>query len=185
MKVTLKKASELSRALLTASEAPVSSTITLSCYLEKSPEPLIEAAEQKAIEDISRSLAQIEAAYAVRTLIAENNAKNGVTTLLTELAQVDATIERLVLVATSGHEAVDSIHNRLIAQRARAENQYGSEEISTGVFKKATLDGYSDTLADLRIRRNNIKDMITGLNFTTTIEIPDSVREVLKVSKII
>lgn len=194
MQVTLKKASDLSRAALEVANGSIRPRLdaVLSVYQKAPVGDTVEKARLAALEEEMGAMLLIKVAFSIRKSIGIVNASAGIDDALTERAMLDVMERRMQsMVSTVGFddEAIDTVAARLEAakQRVAAGDSLSrfEESFTTPVLGKEDIARINSDLATLKRRKNDLKDEVAGLNLTNYIKLTDDQVKVLRTFQIL
>lgn len=190
MEVTLRKAATFEAALRDAAKSlTLTKQISVSIYTDSTVAELVTAAQDKLKANLADATALYNAAFEVRGQIAEANAARGVSKLLTEKAQLDATEKTIASVAGTKHDAYDEVVDSTIAQaqldalaqRIKSGTQtYGRETIDVTILSEELIASLKSQLATISRRKSAITDELLGLNMFNKIVLSESTVALLK-----
>ena len=172
MKVNLKKAAALSRALLAAVPSVVYSK-SIPVFEEV---PDTETFTAEVVSGVDSSVAIVSAAYTIRALLAVAN-QGEINALLTERAKIETLLTKFKDVPLREASSRVALERAFEAGRAGAPPAYG--RVAT-VEVSAATEYIVESVAAWKKSKGQIEDTLAGLNFTREITIPDDVVEVLK-----
>lgn len=187
MRVTLRKASILSKELISAGRrVNVSRSIHLSAFSPKSVSDTVRTAGDQLVKDTKKSLRLIDAGYVIRGLIGLANAEK-ISTILTERKSHDERISILSsmiadLVVVSDDDIV-AIQTELSIARESVD-RYRSTSSDIG-YPKAAVDEIRSLIAELRARKRLLDDDLAALNSDGHIEIPARIVAILAEEKLV
>lgn len=191
MDITLKKASDLARALGEAAEAlPLRTIKSISIYAAN-PAEVVTSEIAAFGTSLETYMGLIDAQYTLRGLIGAANASSGVDALLTQRSALDAKIKKLnkLVEDLSDDEPasrVSAITSEIAALRTASDKGdrigYIEKSVSCQTVSVAAL---RSQIAILKRQRADIADRVAGLNLNTRISIPESVVVALKANSLI
>ncbi len=201
MQVTLKKASELSRALLAAVKTvDLPSKITVSAYSTDDIADLVITGKKRFSDTCDRVTRMVRDGYLIREAIAEANGKADIGRKLTEVAALDEMIARLY-VASTDKETVEYGYSPavtttdMVALSRRVEQMrtdIGNSELRVrpdnlvvDLVSGSVKNDLDDVIAILRRKRVTSKDAIAALNHTTMVDLSDDIVATLRSEKLI
>lgn len=189
MDISLRRAAALSRALLeTAKQIEIKTTETISVF---EPDPVSKRAAllEKLNASVQRASALISAAYDLREQIGSANARNGVNSLLTLRAVLEAKEKFTRAIAEAEPQTAASLLTGQIenikARSASAASYYGHDEVVAPVVDASMKADYQDMLQNIRRDKTDIADRLAELNATTKITLNEDVEDVLRREKLI
>lgn len=187
MRVTLRKASNLSKELISAGRRiEANGSIQVSAFSPKSVTDTVLAAGDKLVEDAKRSLRLIDAGYVIRGLIGAANAER-ISSVLTERKSID---ERIAVLSSTVAELTVASDDDIAATQAEFEIAKGSAEryrsTSTLIgYPKAAVDEIRSLIAGLKLRKRLLDDDLAALNTDGHVEIPVHVVAILAEEKLV
>jgi hypothetical protein len=206
MEVTLKKASDLGKAAIEASnKIKISKSIRISIYGESDPKALIDEAAAKARQQLGDIQELISTHYGIKVTIGEANDRVGITNLMRRVAEVEALIKVLttnvkmlevnvdVLGRSYGAAEhvdpnVDAIRERIALSKKRLqEKDSGTVEdsFSVSIIPESLLEDTNNTILLLKKQKANASEQLAALNVNTRITLSSSDVEVLKKHKLL
>jgi hypothetical protein len=206
MQVTLKKAAELSRAALAAAKAiEPKGTISLSVYSTAEVADVLKQGRDEFDAALARSVALVDAGFAIRDAISTANSAAGVDKLLTKVAAIDEIVARITAAIggetgklfSRGDSGDGSDSDDLSALGRRVEQarkditdsesrRFGvRDEVKINVLGTEQKKTLGDEIGAYKRKRSGLKDELTAINFGTKITISDAVADVLRVEKLI
>lgn len=199
MQVTLKKASELSRAALAAAKAiEPKGTIIVSPFSTEQVVDLVHVGLVQFASSLDRVLALIDASFELRGAVGDANSRSGVGALLTKVAALDEHISRITALTATASEYDASVSTDDMSAATRAVEQLrkdagdaetrrfgGKSEIRINIIAAPERTDYTDMIASLKRRRVQFKDEITALNFANTVTLTAATEALLRNEKII
>ena len=193
MKVTLKKASEIARAAISAGEKiNIRTTLTISAFSSTSTIPTgVENARERISQDIKSATALIAVGYTIRAQIGAENFENGVDGLLTQVAMLDkqmsvfSFIEATTSYGYGSMVASDDMDALIKRVERTASTETHSGDLTVNLIDEEAKAAFTDAVADLKRQRVALKDQITALNFTSHITLGAEDVEFLRAEKVI
>lgn len=184
MSVNLRKAAKLASSLL-AVKSLASPSISFSRF-DAIPTPLlIDQEREKLLATVYEETETIEAAFAIRHLIGQANQAE-ISTLLNGLACVSACLVYLKkgTIKAEKPSNLPAFVKRMEEAAVRPpENNYLPERDLVFVFD--VREETEDSVLRLERTKREIEEKLQALNFTTTIEIPDDIVEILKKNNLV
>ena len=198
MEVTLRKASQLEKALLEAArKLPLPSTVAVSIYSKSTVEVEVVATRVKLLANITKASAAFDAAFEIRGMINVVNTNSGISSNLTEKAKLDA-LEKLltgigrqtVSLDDDQSESVEVLQAQLLALVARSSNpeasRYGFEKsVTANILQGEPANAILGKINEIKQRKSALSDEILTLNMTQKIMLTGKIVETLKEFKII
>lgn len=198
MNITLRKASQFSKALIEAGrKTTINRHVAVSVFddatVDKPALALVELAQEAASEKLTQATQQITGGYELRAQIAKANADAGINLLLTEQANLSAHETLLSTVCAIEYTYDDSVEPqyadaKLAALKKKRESDSIVQHDDHLIVRVITDDikaPLKDTIATIRRRKAEIADELTYLNASTRIEVSPFVQGLLKSLKLI
>lgn len=191
MQVNLRKADKLYHAIV-AVLASIQTPLEVSITEFEDPETVIENARKEwgHVENVRSHL--YGAMLEIRTKVGEANAASGVNEILTEIANIEAKLKYREKLYGNAHTTADMgiIKGRLqnIRDVPAAERRRGymdNESIRVSIISEDMLKSMTRSTANLRKRREALKDALLTRNVETTIELSEQVVTALKAVDIV
>lgn len=192
--INLRKAnavqSEIRKAI---SSSGVSDTASITEYTKDVAGGLEKAMADYAT-DVMRKLALNTALFNIRKSVAQANAINGISDILTDVELIDAKMAVYSAVATKPvAKTLDEINARIDklktvpADASRASAIYGDRynNVETSVVEQSTIDGAKLNVKQLKREKQTLQDKLLTLNVNTVINIDTVDEMVLKVEGIL
>ncbi|AFU88142.1 hypothetical protein CcrColossus_gp272 [Caulobacter phage CcrColossus] len=197
MNITLRKASQFSKALIEAGrKTTINRLISVSVYedsVEKPAQALVELAQEAAREKLTQALHMITGGYELRGQIAKANADVGINLLLTEQANLSAHEALISTVCGIEYTYDDSVEPqyadaKLTTLKKKRETEtvmHHDDHLNVRVITDEIKVPLKDSIAVIRRRKAEIADELTYLNASTRIEVSENVQSLLKALKLI
>jgi hypothetical protein len=207
MEITLKKASDLSKAALAASnQIKVAKSVRLSIYGSIDPVTLIRDAEHKATSQIDTLFELINLHYALRKFIGEENDRVGITGFLRDAAKYEAIIKAIIAQLKSidpddetsrlygrASEALPAdlgaISERINLSRERIKNPDNSgvveDSFQVSAIQLGLLEYLKEQLFEARRQKAYCSEQLAFLNITSKIRIDEITVAMLKKHKLL
>jgi hypothetical protein len=211
MQVSLKKAYEYEKAAFAAiAKVSISGNIIISIYNKLDVASLIREARAKAEQSVVDIHDLVVAGNTLHTMRSTINNDCGINRLLTSLAALDreeGTVSSVVGKISPTSESVGKrggyieFSNPIISDPAEvnerisdarrlkdtdpAFSRSNTESVTVSIFDEKSLTIYSDMLAEIRYKKQDIKDQLVALNLTNKVELPQQVIDTLRKNKII
>lgn len=200
MNITLRKASQFSKALIEAGrKTAINRLITVSVFDDAAVDKpalalaLVELAQEAASEKLTQALNLITGGYELRGQIAKANADVGINLLLTEQANLSAHETLLSTVCAIEYTYDDAVEPqyadaKLTALKKKRESDsivHHDDHLNVRVVTDEIKAPLKDSVAVIRRRKAEIADELTYLNASTRIEVSESVQGLLKALKLI
>jgi len=192
--INLRKANALQSEIRKAiSSSGVSDTATITEY-SKDIAGGLEKAMADYASDVMRKLALNTALFNIRKSVAQANASNGISDILTDVELIDAKMAVYSAVATKAvAKTLDEINARVEKLKAtptdasRASAIYGDRysTVETSVVEQSTIDGAKLNVKQLKREKQTLQDKLLALNVNTVIDIDTVDEMVLKVEGIL
>lgn len=202
MNITLRKASQFSKALIEAGrKTTVNRHVSVSVYeateVEKPAQVLVELAQESANEKLTQALQFITGGYELRGQIAKANAEAGINLLLTEQANLSAHETLLSTVCGIEYSYDDSVEPQyadaklaaLVALNKKRDASVSivqpTDHLLVRVITDEIKDPLKDAVAAIRRRKAEITDELTYRNASTRVDVSEFVEGLLKGLKLI
>ena len=149
-------------------------------------------AKQKSIVAITTATDLYEALYSIRLLISDANATSGINGLLTRIAHMDKIILVNNQVASASPQAeltvIKGKHDKIKNNNVQdGISVYSSRitEVQSGVYTQDELVNFKLASNAVKKEKTKLQDKLLELNINTTIELPDSVVQILETADLI
>lgn len=190
--INLRKAnavqSEIRKAI---SSSGVSDTASITEYTKDVAGGLEKAMADYAT-DVMRKLALNTALFNIRKSVAQANASNGISDILTDVELIDAKMAVYSAVATKPvAKTLDEINARVeklkVTTQDASARMYGDRftSVETSVVEQSTIDGAKLNVKQLKREKQTLQDKLLALNVNTVIDIDTVDEMVLKVEGIL
>ena len=190
--INLRKAnavqSEIRKAI---SSSGVSDTASITEYTKDVAGGLEKAMADYAT-DVMRKLALNTALFNIRKSVAQANASNGISDILTDVELIDAKMAVYSAVATKPvAKTLDEINARVeklkVTTQDASARMYGDRftSVETSVVEQSTIDGAKLNVKQLKREKQTLQDKLLTLNVNTVINIDTVDEMVLKVEGIL
>lgn len=190
--INLRKAnavqSEIRKAI---SSSGVSDTASITEYTKDVAGGLEKAMADYAT-DVMRKLALNTALFNIRKSVAQANASNGISDILTDVELIDAKMAVYSAVATKPvAKTLDEINARVeklkVTTQDASARMYGDRftSVETSVVEQSTIDGAKLNVKQLKREKQTLQDKLLTLNVNTLINIDTIDEMVLKVEGIL
>ena len=190
--INLRKAnavqSEIRKAI---SSSGVSDTASITEYTKDVAGGLEKAMADYAT-DVMRKLALNTALFNIRKSVAQANASNGISDILTDVELIDAKMAVYSAVATKPvAKTLDEINARVeklkVTTQDASARMYGDRftSVETSVVEQSTIDGAKLNVKQLKREKQTLQDKLLALNVNTLIDIDTVDEMVLKVEGIL
>ncbi|AXQ68818.1 hypothetical protein HOU00_gp307 [Caulobacter phage CcrPW] len=201
MNITLRKASQFSKALIEAGrKTTINRLISVSVYedaVEKPAQALVELAQEAVQEKLTQALNLISGGYELRGQIAKANADVGINLLLTEQANLSAHEVLISSVCSIEYTYDESVEPKyadaklaaLVALNKKRDASVSivqhDDHLNVRVITDEIKAPLKDSVAAIRRRKAEIADELTYLNASTRVEVSENVQGLLKALKLI
>lgn len=170
MTVSLRKAHAYSVALISAAQKlNLSPTVEVSVY-DETPATTINQAATALANRVAQVSSLFAAGYSLRGKISALNASAGISALLTQKAQLDATEKALNGLKEAASDDTRVAEMRVQAARKRAEErEYAAESVTVNVLTATLAGDIANQLGEIRRQKVEINDQLLALNLTTKV----------------
>lgn len=190
--INLRKANALQSEIRKAiSSSGVSDTASITEYTKDVAGGLEKAMADYAT-DVMRKLALNTALFNIRKSVAQANASNGISDILTDVELIDAKMAVYSAVATKPvAKTLDEINARVeklkVTTQDASARMYGDRftSVETSVVEQSTIDGAKLNVKQLKREKQTLQDKLLALNVNTVIDIDTVDEMVLKVEGIL
>jgi hypothetical protein len=190
--INLRKANALQSEIRKAiSSSGVSDTVSITEYTKDIAGGLEKAMADYAT-DVTRKLALNTALFNIRKSVAQANASNGISDILTDVELIDAKMAVYSAVATKPvAKTLDEINARVeklkVTTQDASARMYGDRftSVETSVVEQSTIDGAKLNVKQLKREKQTLQDKLLALNVNTVINIDTIDEMVLKVEGIL
>lgn len=190
--INLRKANALQSEIRKAiSASNVSDTVSITEYT-KDVAGDVEKAMADYATDVMRKLALNTALFNIRKSVAQANASNGISDILTDVELIDAKMAVYSAVATKPvAKTLDEINARVrklaVTPQDASARMYGDRftSVETSVVEQSTIDGAKLNVKQLKREKQTLQDKLLTLNVNTVINIDTVDEMVLKIEGIL
>jgi hypothetical protein len=190
--INLRKANALQSEIRKAiSSSGVSDTAAITEYTKDVAGGLEKAMADYAT-DVMRKLALNTALFNIRKSVAQANASNGISDILTDVELIDAKMAVFSAVATKPvAKTLDEINARVeklkVTTQDASARMYGDRftSVETSVVEQSTIDGAKLNVKQLKREKQTLQDKLLALNVNTVIDIDTVDEMVLKIEGIL
>ena len=190
--INLRKANALQSEIRKAiSSSGVSDTINITEYT-KDVAGGLEKAMADFATDVMRKVALNTALFNIRKSVAQANANNGVSDILTDIELIDAKMAVYSNVATKQvAKTLDEINARVEKMKTTvvdaSTRMYGDRftSVETSVVEQGTIDGAKQIVKQLKREKQILQDKLLALNVNSMIGIDNVDEMVLKMEGIL
>jgi len=178
MKISLCKANTIQELVGEILQQPLESPTNLDVMAIDEWKDELRFARKTFLSEMATRAQLVSARYEVRKLISEENAKQGVTTLLATLAETDTMInlmKRNVVDRTVSdkYDVVEKKRERKIALLDKEGLHYNrSDTYDVSIIDAETIKTYKETVKVLKRKRQRITDELLEKNIRSEIELP-------------
>ena len=123
------------------------------------------------------------ALYAIRKAVARENARVGINDLLADVAQLEKDIQFYTNLCNTPVQMSNAvIEGNLEKLRNSTEDRrlFRSETVETGIFTRAELENYRRMVADLKRKKQELKDTLLELNVRTEVDLDEDTARILE-----
>lgn len=195
MEVTLKKGSDYARqALDAANKVRIEPTVAFGIHCQQDATAVQQAQAEKVAKQAAEQRAFLRANYAIREAIGRKNAETGISSLLTERAEIEALEKKLGTLLSHFEAAIGAgidpatIPARIAAHNSRAESSRfydGDKSFTLSAVTEEQAEAIRDELAAFKRRKAEIQDKVAGINLNTKISLSPETVAALKAAKIV
>ena len=189
--INLRKANALQSEIRKAiSSSGVKDTLSVTEYTTSIVDALEKAKEQYAT-DVTRKVALNTALFNIRKSVAQANANNGISDILTDIELIDATMAVYSNIATKEvAKSFDEIRARVEKMKVTPTNEsriYGDRynTVETSVVEQNSIDHAKQMVKQLKREKQTLQDKLLALNVNTVINIELVDEMVLKMEGIL
>jgi len=178
MKISLRKANTIQELVGEILQQSLESPTNLDVMAIDEWKDELRFARKTFLSEMATRAQLVSARYEVRKLISEENAKQGVTTLLATLAETDTMInlmKRNVVDRTVSdkYDVVEKKRERKIALLDKEGLHYNrSDTYDVSIIDAETIKTYKETVKVLKRKRQRITDELLEKNIRSEIELP-------------
>ena len=186
MKISLRKANTIQELVGEALQQSLESPTNLDVMAIDEWKDELRFARKTFLSEMATRAQLVSARYEVRKLISEENAKQGVTSLLATLAETDTMInlmKRNVVDQTVSdkYDVVEKKRERKIALLDKEGLHYNrSDTYDVSIIDAETIKVYKETVKVLKRKRQRITDELLEKNIRSEIELPSWAVDLLR-----
>ena len=186
MKISLRKANTIQELVGEALQQSLESPTNLDVMAIDEWKDELRFARKTFLSEVATRAQLVSARYEVRKLISEENAKQGVTSLLATLAETDTMInlmKRNVVDQTVSdkYDVVEKKRERKIALLDKEGLHYNrSDTYDVSIIDAETIKVYKETVKVLKRKRQRITDELLEKNIRSEIELPSWAVDLLR-----
>jgi len=190
--INLRKANALQSEIRKAiSSSGVKDTVSVTEFT-MSIQDALEKATELFVTDVTRKVALNTALFNIRKSVAQANANNGISDILTDIELIDATMAIYSNVATKEvAKSFDEVHARIQKLKATTQDasarMYGDRfnTVETSVVEQNSIDHAKNMVKQLKREKQALQDKLLALNVNTVINIELVDEMVLKMEGIL
>ena len=191
--INLRKANALQSEIRKAiSSSGVKDTVSVTEFT-MSIQDALEKATELFVADVTRKVALNTALFNIRKSVAQANANNGISDILTDIELIDATMAIYSNVATKEvAKSFDEVHARIQKLKATGNDTtrssiYGDRynSVETSVVEQNSIDHAKNMVKQLKREKQALQDKLLALNVNTVINIELVDEMVLKMEGIL
>ena len=186
MKISLRKANTIQELVGEALKQPLESPANLDVLaIDEWKDELI-FARKTFLSEMAARAQLVSARYEVRKRISEENAKQGVTSLLATLAETDTMINLMKrnvvdLTASDKYDVVEKKLERKIILLDKEGLHYNrSDTYDVSIIDAETIKTYKEKVKVLKRKRQRINDELLEKNIRSEIELPSWAVDLLR-----
>ena len=180
--ITLRKANAIQQSILDMIRGiPLESTVSINEF--ENPDEKIVEATTKLGASIAAVSQLYQALYGIRLLVGEANAKNGIDSLLTNIAHTEKNIQLNTQVGNfPARTNIEVIKGKLDKiKTTEATSVYSrSNEVTTGVMTDTFINQYKLSTNSMKKAKQQMQDKVLELNIKTEIELPSAIVAILQ-----
>jgi hypothetical protein len=186
MKISLRKANTIQELVGEALQQPLESPTNLDVMAIDEWKDELRFARKTFLSEMATRAQLVSARYEVRKLISEENAKQGVTTLLATLAETDTMINLMKrnvvdLTASDKYDVVEKKLERKIILLDKEGLHYNrSDTYDVSIIDAETIKTYKEKVKVLKRKRQRITDELLEKNIRSEIELPSWAVDLLR-----
>ena len=186
MKISLRKANTIQELVGEALQQPLESPAHLDVMAIDEWKVELRFARKTFLSEMATRAQLVSARYEVRKRISEENAKQGVTSLLATLAETDTMInlmKRNVVDQTVSdkYDVVEKKRERKITLLDKeGMHVYRSDTYDVSIIDAETIKTYKEKVKVLKRKRQRINDELLEKNIRSEIELPSWVVDLLR-----
>lgn len=180
--ITLRKANAIQQSILDMIRGiPLESTVAINEF--ENPDEKIAEATTKLGASIAAVSQLYQALYGIRLLVGEANAKNGIDSLLTNIAHTEKNIQLNTQVGNFPARTNIEVIKGKLEKLKTTENTsvYSrSSEVTTGVMTDTFINQYKLSTNSMKKAKQQMQDKVLELNIKTEIELPSGIVAILQ-----
>jgi hypothetical protein len=186
MKISLRKANTIQELVGEALQQPLESPTNLDVMAIDEWKDELRFARKTFLSEMATRAQLVSARYEVRKQISEENAKQGVTTLLATLAETDTMINLMKrnvvdLTASDKYDVVEKKLERKITLLDKEGLHYNrSDTYDVSIIDAETIKTYKEKVKVLKRKRQRITDELLEKNIRSEIELPSWAVDLLR-----
>jgi hypothetical protein len=186
MKISLRKANTIQELVGEALQQPLESPTNLDVMAIDEWKDELRFARKTFLSEMATRAQLVSARYEVRKRISEENAKQGVTTLLATLAETDTMINLMKrnvvdLTASDKYDVVEKKLERKIILLDKEGLHYNrSDTYDVSIIDAETIKTYKEKVKVLKRKRQRITDELLEKNIRSEIELPSWAVDLLR-----
>ena len=186
MKISLRKANTIQELVGEILQQPLESPTNLDVMAIDEWKDELRFARKTFLSEMATRTQLVSARYEVRKLISEENAKQGVTSLLATLAETDTMInlmKRNVVDQTVSdkYDVVEKKRERKITLLDKeGMHVYRSDTFDVSIIDAETIKTYKEKVKVLKRKRQRINDELLEKNIRSEIELPSWAVDLLR-----
>jgi len=186
MKISLRKANTIQELVGEALKQPLESPANLDVLAIDEWKDELRFARKTFLSEMATRTQLVSARYEVRKRISEENAKQGVTSLLATLAETDTMInlmKRNVVDQTVSdkYDVVEKKRERKITLLDKeGMHVYRSDTFDVSIIDAETIKTYKEKVKVLKRKRQRINDELLEKNIRSEIELPSWAVDLLR-----
>ena len=186
MKISLRKANTIQELVGEALQQPLESPTNLDVMAIDEWKDELRFARKTFLSEMATRAQLVSARYEVRKRISEENAKQGVTTLLATLAETDTMINLMKrnvvdLTASDKYDVVEKKLERKITLLDKEGLHYNrSDTYDVSIIDAETIKTYKEKVKVLKRKRQRITDELLEKNIRSEIELPSWAVDLLR-----
>lgn len=173
MKISLRKANALQLLLKEQIKEPFVGSVLVGKY--DTPSEVIAAATAKLHATLSKKENLVDALFSIRTKVGDASAKVGISSLLTDLAKLEAKSAFLKQLSGSKPapklETVEATLVDMKKESASSSSYYRETTVDVPLFTKEEIENFTNELMNVRKSKQSISDKLLHLNVSTEIEL--------------
>lgn len=179
MNINLRKANALQHSIQEViNETEIKTSVTINEH--EDPHAVLENANKVLMENDRKRALLLTVLYNIRGLTDQANHQSGISLLLTKSALAEKRIQQVSTLANSTKVTnLDVIKGRLEKIKARTDNDYGRDDVNTGIISEANIQSFKKELRDLKKQKQKYADEVLELNVKTEIPLSDDAVKIL------